>query len=148
MFDRLLNTKNTFLVFPDAGAAKRYPRILEEMPMNPIANMRTLTIEKVRDFATGDITSIEIAKGQNITDLPKTAIIIDGLSSRGGTFLGAAAALKAVGVETVYLVVAHAEEAILEGGIPTSDLIEGVYCTNTILQDNKGVSKIKIFNLG
>jgi len=148
VIDKKLDIDETLLVFPDAGAAKRYPEIIARMPMSPIARMRTLVIEKQRDFTTGNITAIGIAGGQVVCNLPKTAIIVDDLCSRGGTFIGAAAALKEAGVETVYLVVAHAEETILEGKIPETGLISGVYTTNTIIQDNQGEEKIKIFNLG
>ena len=149
MMDRGLNVKNTLLVFPDAGAAKRYPDIINRMPMSPIARMRTLSIAKIRDFTTGNIKEIKIANNQDTDDLPKTAIIIDDLCSKGGTFLGAAAALKEAGVEVVYLVVAHAEKAILDGGICSSDLIEEVYTTNTIIsKEDVCLTKIKIFNLG
>ena len=137
---------DTILVMPDKGAAKRYDKLLGEVPHPVLSKLDWISMEKVRNFKTGQIESIEFADdsfGNGLLGLD--AIIIDDLSSRGGTFLGTAAKLKECGVKNVYLAIAHAENAILEGGIPSSDLIKKVYTTDSIIQDSKDIEKIKIF---
>lgn len=139
-----LDETNTVLVLPDAGATKRYGSLLRDST-SPLADLEQINIEKRRDFATGKILSIDIAaKDANKSVEGMKAIIIDDLCSRGGTFLGAAVALREMGITEIYLVVTHCEETILEGYIPTSDLITEVHTTNSIISDNKGIKKIKI----
>lgn len=114
---------NIYIVYPDAGAAKRYSK---ETTYNKI-----LTANKERDFETGYIKKLDI-NGKIEGDKFK-AIIVDDLCSRGGTFIMTAEKLKEMGAEEIYLVVTHCEDTIFEGEILTGNLIDRVYTTNTIL---------------
>ena len=119
----------TYIVYPDAGAAKRYSK---QIKYNKI-----LTANKERDFQTGNITSLEI--NGTIEDPDFDAIIIDDLCSKGGTFMMTAEKLKEMGARSIYLVVTHCEDTIFQGDVLKSDLITKIYTTNSILtkEDNK-----------
>lgn len=99
-----IDTSKDYIMFPDAGACSRYKNFT--YPNVIIGN-------KTRNFQTGDITGLQLIgdfdKGGN------KALIIDDLSSYGGTFVHSAKALKAQGIEEVYLLVAHAENNIFKG---------------------------------
>jgi ribose-phosphate pyrophosphokinase len=124
-----------YLVYPDAGAAKRYGK--------QIAYERILTASKERDFKTGYINKLDVVG--EVQSKSFKAIIIDDLCSRGGTFVLTASKLKEMGASEVYLVVTHCENTIFEGELLAGDLIKGIYTTNSIL--SKSHEKIKIFDI-
>ena len=95
------NPNMDWLVFPDAGAAKRYFDVAPEFPV--------LFGTKVRNFKTGKIEGITLPK---IIPAPgATALIVDDLCSRGGTFIQAAKLLADMGFSYITLLVAHMEKA-------------------------------------
>ena len=112
-----------YIVYPDAGAAKRYGK--------QINYDKVLTASKERDFKTGYIKKLEI----NGTTQSKEfkAIIVDDLCSKGGTFTLTASKLREMGATEIYLVVTHCEDTIFSGDILKTDLIKRVYTTNSIL---------------
>ncbi|ADL53161.1 ribose-phosphate pyrophosphokinase [Clostridium cellulovorans] len=127
--------ENVYLVYPDAGAAKRYGK--------QINYEKVLTARKERDFKTGDIKNLIIdgsTEGKNFK-----AIIVDDLCSRGGTFIYTAEKLKALGAREIYLVVTHCENTIFQGDILKNDLITKVYTTDSIL--SKEHEKIAIYRI-
>lgn len=124
--------EDIYLVYPDAGAAKRYEK--------QISYEKVLTANKERDFKTGYIKKLEI-NGEIENDKFK-AIIVDDLSSKGGTFMLTASKLKEMGATEIYLVVTHCEDTIFTGDVLTTDLINKVYTTNSIL--SKEHEKINI----
>ena len=115
-----------YFVYPDAGAEKRYRK--------QIKYDKVLTCSKDRDFNTGRINSIEINGADKVNDC-KIAIIIDDLSSRGGTFLGSAQALRRAfpEIEDIILCVTHCENTIYDGDVLTGTDITKVFTTNSIL---------------
>ena len=116
------HNENVYLVYPDAGAEKRYSKML---------NHKFLTAIKERDFSTGYITSLKI--NEKIPKEEFTAIIVDDLCSQGRTFILAAKQLRALGAKEIILVVTHCEDTIFRGDILYTDLISKVYTTNSIL---------------
>ena len=121
--------RKVYIVYPDAGAAKRYSK--------QIKYDKILTANKERDFHTGNIKSLEI--NGTIEDSDFDAIIIDDLCSKGGTFIMTAEKLKEMGARDIYLVVTHCEDTIFQGDVLKSNLIKKIYTTNSILtkEDNK-----------
>lgn len=119
-------TAGVYFIYPDAGAEKRYRK--------QIKYDRVLTCSKDRDFNTGRINSIEINGADKISDC-KIAIIVDDLSSKGGTFCGAAQALRKAfpNIEHIILCVTHCENTIYEGNVLSGVDIDKVYTTNSIL---------------
>lgn len=122
-----------FLFFPDQGAAKRYSKL---------EGYKVLVGHKTRDFATGQITGLQVLGVTGAIEGAKI-IILDDLCSYGGTFYrnnngvetGAAAELKKLGVGDIYLIVAHCENAILEGSVLTgASPIKKVFTTNSIIE--------------
>lgn len=130
-----------YIVFPDNGASKRYSNL-------KVKNV--LVGHKHRDFETGMITSLDIIG--NINDNGKKAIIVDDLSSYGGTFVATAKELRKKGIEKVYLLVAHAENSIFKGRL--FDHVDKVFTTDSILteqanwENQKFVEKLHVFNIG
>jgi ribose-phosphate pyrophosphokinase len=131
-----------YVVFPDATANKRYGNV-------KIPNQ--LTGIKHRNFETGKIESLELAgkiKGKGFK-----ALLIDDLSSYGGTFLMTAEKLKELGASEIYLLVGHCEDSIFEGNVFKTDLINKVFTTNSILTKQsdwinaKYKDRIKIYDI-
>lgn len=112
-----------YLVYPDAGAAKRYSK--------QIKYDKVLTANKERDFKTGRINKLEI--NGTVENKNFKALIVDDLCSRGGTFILTAEKLKEIGAGEIYLVVTHCEDTIFDGDILKNDLITKVFTTNSIL---------------
>ncbi len=129
--------KGIYLVFPDAGAEKRYSKQLKYP--------NVLTCSKERDFNTGNIKSITLngyEKAQNC----RVAIIIDDLCSKGGTFTAAASLLREYlpYLEKVILCVTHCENTIYEGSVLSGNEIDEVYTTDSIVKEREGEKKLKI----
>jgi ribose-phosphate pyrophosphokinase len=97
------------LLFPDAGAQKRY-----------LSPLKYAVGHKHRDFESGDIQSYSI-----LGDVGERVLIVDDLCSRGGTFIGAAKELRAKGAKEVFLLVAHLENNVFTGEL--FDHIDGLY---------------------
>ena len=118
------------IVFPDAGAAKRYK--------NKFPEEITATMSKTRDFETGSLTyNGFLGEPPVITDKTRV-VIVDDLCRKGGTFVLAAECLRNHGAKSIELVVTHCENTIHDGLIPVSiarneGLIKKVYTTDSIL---------------
>jgi len=111
------------VMFPDAGAAKKYwvPDWLQHY---------VIVGNKHRN-ADGRIDGYELL---NFTPGVKTVVIRDDICSYGGTFAAAAAELRKRGVENIYLVVSHCENNILKGSV--LDIVDAVYTTDSIFTES------------
>jgi ribose-phosphate pyrophosphokinase len=125
-----------YLMFPDAGAGKRYSKM---------KNKNVIIGNKVRDFETGKIT--EMSLQSEFDSSSEKVIIVDDLSSYGGTFVMSAEALRKEGFKEIYLLVAHAENAIFKGEL--FNHMTKVFTTDTILDaDHTLVStKLKVYDI-
>lgn len=113
------------IMFPDAGACKRYSAMDEIKE-----NYEVVVGEKTRDWRSGKILGLEI-KGNPEAIKDKNILIIDDICSKGGTFKYSAIELKKLGAKDVYLYVSHCEnvidiEALKEAGITK------VFTTNSV----------------
>lgn len=117
-------TDDDYIMFPDNGAAQRYKHIKHK---------NVLVGNKVRDFDTGEIKSLDIIG--NVIN-PNKVLIIDDLSSYGGTFVNASKKLRELGFSEVNLYVTHAENSIFKGEL--FNHIDKLITTDSILseQDN------------
>jgi ribose-phosphate pyrophosphokinase len=120
-----LDKEKDYVVFPDSGAQKRYSKIL---------GYNTLVGFKNRNFQTGKIESLSVVG--DTTKGGSKALIVDDLSSYGGTFIKTAEALKEYGIDEVYLLVAHAENSIFKGDIFKTGLIDKVFTTDSIMTEH------------
>lgn len=120
-----INDETLIAFYPDEGAMKRYSGMLD-MPY-------AFGIKK-RNWETGKIEGLDVAGAK---DLIKNSniIIVDDISSRGGTFYFSAKKLKELGAKNVYLYISHCEKTIFDGEIFKSDLIKKVFTTNSIFTD-------------
>lgn len=112
------------MVYPDEGAMKRYSSLLRIPYAFGVKN---------RDWNSGSILSLDIIG--NVKDY-ETALICDDICSKGGTFLHTAKALRNQGVKNVYLYISHCENAILDGELINSGLVDRIYTTNSIFRRN------------
>ena len=128
-------SQNLLLFYPDEGAMKRYSGMIDRPFCFGIKN---------RDWQTGKIKDLMVS-GE--IDLIKDAsvLIVDDISSRGGTFYHSALKLKELGAKELYLYVTHAENTILEGNVLKGDLFKKVYTTESIFR--KSHEKMEIFKL-
>ena len=129
-----------YIMYPDAGAASRYKNL--KYPNVIIGN-------KTRDFVTGEIKGLQLIG--DIKEGSKKVLILDDLSSYGGTFVHSSKALKEQGFEEVYLLVAHAENSIFKGEL--FNHINKVFTTDSILteqshwENKKYENQLHIFSL-
>lgn len=119
-----LSYRPDVIFFPDEGACKRYS------DYNCLKEFQKAFGIKVRDFATGEIKSLDI-HGADVKD--KTVTIIDDICSYGGTFYYSAKKLKELGAKRINLIVSHCENSIIKGKLFNEEnLIENVYTTDSI----------------
>lgn len=124
-----------YVLYPDAGAVERYP-----------VDCDVLIGSKIRDVFTGRIEDYNI----NISDkdiVGKSIVILDDLSSYGGTFMKAADILKKAWAGDIYLIVAHCEKSILDGKIFSSGLFKKVLTTNSIIDITHSTEELIIKEL-
>jgi len=131
IFNNVLNIVNfnkekDYVYFADGGAEKRYSKMID-------SGFNTLIGFKKRDFKTGTITHLQVI-GDMINKDCKV-IILDDLSSFGGTFILGSERLKEMGAKEIYLVIGHCEDNIFEGKIFNTDLINKVFTTNSMFTD-------------
>lgn len=125
---------SAWIVFPDKGAAKRYNT--ENYP-------NVIICDKVRDFATGKVQTItaHIEKQTFAPEPDAPIIIIDDLCSYGGTFVGVIKAIEKdlnIKSENNWLIVSHAEEAMMVADIPKT--FQKVFSTDSIATPPEAIS--------
>lgn len=123
-----VNLDETWIVFPDNGAANRYDYY--KYP-------NVIICEKTRNFATGAIESIKAkitrTKGSITKEMNPNLIVIDDLCSYGGTFVKALEAIEThptINFYKAWLIVTHAEKAMEEGKV--LEKYDKVFCTDSI----------------
>lgn len=137
-------TKETpdVIFFPDEGSRKRYidnRAIADYREHRP--NVKIVYGEKKREWQTGEILGLEIHGDINEGD---KVLIIDDISSYGGTFYYSAKALRELGAKRVSLAVTHCENNILKGAAYKEKMIDKVYTTDSIFtEDNEWVEVVK-----
>lgn len=112
--------------FPDEGAMKRYPEMinLKGIPY-------TYGIKKRDLNDKGKIVGYEV-KTNGIELMGKKVLIVDDICRRGGTFVGASNALSELGAYDIGLYVSHCEEGIWQGDIfKEGSKITTVYTTDS-----------------
>lgn len=138
---------NTVLFFPDEGAMKRYSAIANEFHLPYVFGM------KKRDWRTGDILGLDVCGIDAIDNIAsKNVLIIDDISSKGGTFYHSAKALKELGFKDIYLYISHCENIVHEGDMISSGLIKEIFTTDSIYRKDRHVIKenetpIRVFNI-
>ena len=125
---------SAWIVFPDKGAAKRY---------NTSDYPNVIVCDKVRDFATGKVQTItaHIEKQTFTPQKDAPIIIIDDLCSYGGTFVGVIKAIEKdlnIKSENNWLIVSHAEEAMIVADIPKT--FQKVFSTDSIATPSEAIS--------
>lgn len=122
-----VNLDETWIVFPDKGAANRY---------NYYKYPNVIICEKTRNFATGAIESVKVDTSSNtfITkEMKPNLIVIDDLCSYGGTFVKVLEAIEKhpdINFDEAWLIVTHAEKAMEKGKI--LEKYDKVFCTDSI----------------
>lgn len=127
--------------FPDQGALKRYGKMID--------NRIAVYCQKRRDWATGKILGLDLidpgddVRGRNI-------LIVDDISSRGGTFYYTANKLLEAGAAKVSLYVTHCEDTIYQGEfyneLVKTGAVKKVYTTQSLLKEVKPGIEIVIHN--
>lgn len=129
-----MSEKPVTIVLPDKGAYDRY--LFDVERVLTISNVKGYSIvygEKERDFETGKIKGIKIIKDDNI--LYDNCIILDDLTSYGGTFVGCKKALDNLGVSSVSLILTHAEKVFMDGKLFESGF-KDIVVTDSMLPDS------------
>lgn len=129
-----MSEKPVTIVLPDKGAYDRY--LFDVERVLTISNVRGYSIvygEKERDFETGKIEGIKIIKDDNI--IYDNCIILDDLTSYGGTFVGCKKALDNLEVDSVSLILTHAEKVFMDGKLFESGF-KDIVVTDSMLPDS------------
>ncbi|HHV09675.1 MAG TPA: ribose-phosphate pyrophosphokinase [Clostridiales bacterium] len=121
LITRLLDPQKDIVFYPDEGSCKRY----SEMIGFPCA----FGVKK-RNWDTGKILGLDV-HGE-LPASPFNVLMIDDISSYGGTFLHSARKLKELGAGRLYLYITHCENSILKGELINSGLFEKIYTTESI----------------
>ena len=103
------------LVYPDAGAALRYTKLLP--------NYKFVHGSKVRDSLTGDL------KGFSVPEFEGPGLIIDDICDGGGTFIGVGNEIRRTNNSPLGLYVSHG--IFSKGLIQLKEIFENIYCTNS-----------------
>ena len=118
---RLLDPQKDIVFYPDEGSCNRYSESI---------NFPYAFAVKTRDWKTGKITGLNVQG--DLPASPFDVLIIDDISSYGGTFIYSAKKLKELGANKVYLYVTHCENSIMKGELINSGLLEKIYTTKSI----------------
>jgi ribose-phosphate pyrophosphokinase len=122
---KLLDPQKDIVFYPDEGSCKRYSELI---------NFPCAFGIKKRDWSTGKIKGLDVQG--DLPPQPFKALIIDDISSYGGTFLHSAKKLKELGADKIYLYVTHCENSVLKGELIGSGLLEKIYTTKSIYMGN------------
>ena len=120
---RLLDPQRDIVFYPDEGSCKRYSEIISFPYAFGVKN---------RDWSTGQIMNLDVQGNMPVS--PFNVLIIDDISSFGGTFLHSAKKLKELGADKIYLYVTHCENSILKGELINSGLLENIFTTKSIFK--------------
>lgn len=121
--DLKMNIDFDYIMFPDNGATSRYKHL----------NFKNVLIgHKHRDFESGEIIDLNIIGERHSS---KKVLILDDLSSYGGTFIRASNKLKEMGFEEINLYVTHAENSIFKGDL--FNHINKLITTDSLITENK-----------
>jgi ribose-phosphate pyrophosphokinase len=125
--DMALNeiNKKCYIVSPDSGASKRTFETAKQLKKHDFS---IIECAKHRDLATGKILETVVPK-DDFEGMD--CVIVDDISSRGGTFMGIASKLKEKNAGDIYLVVAHYEGTADVEQFKASG-IKKVFTTNSI----------------
>jgi len=131
--------EDVILVSPDGGALKKIYNLSKA-----IDNVEVIECSKLRDVQTGEISEFKVyadsIKG-------KSCLIVDDICDGGGTFIGLAKALKAKGVDNLYLAVSH---GIFSKGVDElNHYFKKIYCTDSFqtLPESKSLAQVKLADI-
>lgn len=117
-----LDETKDILFYPDEGSQKRYASLVP---------FRHAFGYKKRRWEDGEILGLEVMG--TLPKEPFNVLIIDDISSFGGTFYHSAKKLKELGADKIYLYVTHCENNILKGEVIKSGLVKHIYTTDSLL---------------
>lgn len=128
--------KPEVLFMPDEGAHKRYGAMF---------NLPSTFGIKTRDWRTGDIKDYFLAEPGIVNK--KKVLIIDDISSRGGTFYHAGQLLHDHGAKDIGLYISHCEPTIAKGNVfdTSKSHITHVYTADPLWKPEK-IDKKSILN--
>lgn len=139
------NAEIDMICYPDKGAKQRFQDDSVSLPV--------VFCNKVRDFNTGEIKGLELDGDTSVQD--KNILILDDLSSKGGTFYHTANKLKEYGAKNIYLAVCHMEQTITRGNLLNRRLnwdedepsvIKHIYCLDTMLTEIESLNIMESYS--
>lgn len=127
--------KPDYIFYPDKGAAKKYPNILENINIPFFFGAKTRDLEN-----KGRIKDYELVDAPDLKD--KKVLIIDDICCLGGTAYNAALLMKEQGANEVAFYISHCENGVFAGNLLKADeagryVVDRIYTANTMLLDNK-----------
>lgn len=125
-----------YVIFPDAGASKRYSK---DVDVKKIAYG-----DKSRDFTTGEISKLNLINFDPMG--VNNVIILDDLISYGGTYVKTIERLVELGYKGhIYIVAAHCENAIFMGDLLKGKVpVDKIFTTNSMVSETNHLYKMCI----
>ena len=131
-----------FIVYPDAGAAKRYKNLVTHEKTCDLASYAVslswdydpiIVMDKERRFSDGKLGAMVPLKPLPEFGEKDFCVIVDDLCRKGRTFTGCADALRAAGAKHVILCVTHLERIADHGVLLPDSSVDKVYATDSCL---------------
>jgi ribose-phosphate pyrophosphokinase len=125
--------KPDFIFYPDKGASKKYPLVLNNIKIPYFYGAKT------RDLANkGRIKDYELVDTPILED--KKVLIIDDICCLGGTAYSAAQLMKEQGAKEVAFYISHCENGVFAGNLLKVDesgnyVVDKIYTADTMLLD-------------
>lgn len=133
--------ENLVIVLPDKGAFNRY---IEKDILEIDSSIKIMYANKVRNFDTQEITSFNF-EGSVIPEAGFEAVILDDLSSYGGTFIKTVEELKKIGCVGTSLITAHAEDSIYRGELLNH--LDEYLTTDSMLTFTSSAENLKVISM-
>ena len=136
--------KPDYLMFPDEGAMKRYPKLLDVCLQDKI---KYFYGDKARVLDDSRFIRYYEVFDNGLSLVGKRVLIIDDICCTGGTVMEAAQVLTKKGVADIGLWVAHCENNVIKYDIVREDSpISKIYTSDTIIR-NYDIPEIEVINL-
>ena len=123
-----------YIFYPDKGAAKKYPNVLNNIRIPYFFGAKTRDLEnkgRIKDYELVDAPALK----------NKKVLIIDDICCLGGTAYNAAVLMKEQGASEVAFYISHCENGVFAGKLLKTDetgeyVVDRIYTADTILIDD------------
>lgn len=146
----LQESDKTIVVFPDSGSIKRYKKYVDFTDdgffkfKNSKEKIPYVFGKKERDFETHKINGYNLYRENGSqfshTNIYTNAIVIDDISSYGGTFIKIIDLLEKAKITDVNFAFGNVEDSIFKGDLLSKESLTSVYTTNGLVRERNNAN--------